>query len=109
MSNAQNHFEFAAILTESGLVKLGNLIEEYQLGENLSDNKLGQLNTLLVTYYYQTGNLIHGQIFSAINSYFEKKHIDKGRKMVRDSIKVLHENGFIKRNPKHKQIIGERG
>ena len=89
MSNAQNHFEFAAILTDSGLIQLGNLIEEYQLGENLSDNKLGQLNTLLVTYYYQTENLIHGKIFSAIDRHFTKKHSDKGRKMVRDSIKTL--------------------
>jgi len=52
MSNARNHFEFAAILTESGLVKLRNLIEEYQFGLNLSENKLGQLNSLLVTFYY---------------------------------------------------------
>ena len=107
MSDAKNHFEFAAVLTDSSLVQLGNLIEEYQLGGNLSDNKLGRLNTLLLTYYFETGNLIHGEIFSAINEHFVKKHSDKGDKMVRDSIKALHENGFLKRNPKHKQTIGE--
>jgi len=106
MSDAKNNFEFAAVLTDSGLVQLGNLIEEYQLGENLSDNKLGRLNTLLVTYYFETGNIIHGEIFSAINEHFVKKHSDKGVKMLRDSIKALHENGFLKRNPKHKQTIG---
>ena len=107
MSNTESNVEFAVILTESGLSKLGNLIEEYQLGQNLSENRLGQLNTLLLTYYYETENLIHGKIFSEINSHFEK-HSDKGRKMVADSIKILHENGFIKRNPKHKFVIGER-
>ena len=107
MSNAKNHFEFAAILTESGLVKLRNLIEEYQFGLNLSENKLGQLNSLLVTFYFETKNLIHLEIFSATNNHFNT-YGDKGKKIIQESIKILHENGFLKRNPKHKQIIGER-
>ena len=107
MSNTKNHFEFAAILTESGLVKLGNLIEEYQFGLNLSENKLAQLNTLLVTYYFETKNLIHLEIFSAINNHLNK-YSDKGKKIIQNSIKILHENRFLKRNPKCKQIIGVR-
>ena len=108
MSSAKNQIEpFPSILTESGLMKLGNLIEEYQSGQTLSENKLAQLNSLLVTYYFETKNMIHLEIFSATNNQFNK-YSNVENEIIQNSIKFLHENGFIKRNPKHKQIIGER-
>jgi len=108
MISTKNHFEpFVAILTESGFVKLGNLIEEYQSGQNLSENKLGQLNTLLVTYYFETKNLIHIEIFNAINNQL-KKCSGGRKKIIENSIKILHETGSLIRNPKHEQIIGGR-
>ena len=108
MSSTKNHFEpFAAILTETGLVKLGNLIEEYQSGQILSDNKLAQLSLLLVTYYFETENMIHLEIFNATNNEL-KKQSGMGRATIQNSIKILHENGLIKRNPNHKRITGGR-
>jgi len=98
---------FPATITESGLVQLGNLVEEYQFEQNLSENKLVQLNMLLLTYYFETGNLIHGDISSAIESYFGK-HNDREKKAIANSVKFLHENGFLKRNSEYTQISGER-
>ena len=108
MSSTKNQFEpFPSILTESGLVRLGNLIEEYQSGQTLSDIKLAQLNSLLVTYYFETKNMMYLEIFSATGNQL-KQHSDMGKKIIQHTIQFLHENGLIQRNPKHKQIIGGR-
>ena len=97
-----------ATTTESGSVHLRNLIVEYHLGKKMSENKLAELDTLLLILYYESGNLIHGKIFNEIDSNF-KKHSDKGKKFLVNSIATLHENGFIKMNPEHKPSYGGIG
>jgi len=96
----------AVSITESGLTRLGNLIEEYQIAKNLSENKLVQLNILLLTYYFETHNLIHNEIFDEINSNFEKH--EEREKFIPKNIKFLHENGFLKLTSTYSKIKGAR-
>ena len=96
----------AVSITESGLIRLGNLIEEYQIAKNLSENKLVQLNILLLAYYFETHNLIHREIFDEVNGNFEKRNEQK--KYIPKNIKFLHENGFLKITSACTGISGER-
>ena len=96
----------AVSITESGLIRLGNLIEEYQIAKNLSENKLVQLNILLLTYYFETHNLIHNEIFDEINSNFEKH--EERKKLIPKNIKFLHENRFLKLTSTYTQISEKR-
>ena len=57
---------FPALITPKGITELGNLAEEYYLNHNLSYEKLAYLSMLLVTYYMQTGNIIHKDVFDQI-------------------------------------------
>ena len=98
MNNNSYHFESLPMtITEFGLVQLGNLIEEYQLIKNLSDNILAQLHILLLAYYFETKNIIHEEIIDEIKLHFEK-YDDKGEKFIVSAIKSLHENGSLGRN-----------
>ena len=98
MNTKPSHFESLPMtITESGLVQLGNLIEEYQLIKNLSDYKLAQLHILLLAYYFETKNIIHEEIIDEIKIHFGK-HSDKGEKFIKKAIKSLHENGSLGRN-----------
>ncbi len=103
MNNKQNRFKsLPATITKSGLVQLGNLIEEYQLIPNLSENKLAQLHILLLAYYFETKNIIHDEIFYEIKIHF-KKHNDRGKKFIVNAIKYLHENGSLGLNTNYKR------
>ncbi len=95
----------AVSITESGLTRLGNLIEDYQIARKLSENKLVQLNLLLLTYYFETHNLIHNEIFDEINNNFEKH--EERNKLIPKNIKFLHENGFLKLTSTNTQFSGE--
>ena len=57
-------------ITKNGLNHLGNLIEEYQLRNDMSLDKMAQINLLLLTYWFQTDIMIHGIIFDEINEKF---------------------------------------
>ena len=96
----------AVSITESGLMRLGNLIEDYQIAKSLSENKLVQLNILLLTYYFETHNLIHREIFDEINSNYEKSG-EKQTKLIPKNIKFLHENRFLKLTSTYTRISGE--
>ena len=98
MNTKPSNFESLPMtITEFGVVQLGNLVEEYQLEHNLSDYKLAQLHMLLFAYYFETKNIIHGEIFNEIKIHFGK-HSDEGGKFIKKAIKSLHETGSIGRN-----------
>jgi hypothetical protein len=80
------------------MTELGNLVEEYQSKDNLSLEKISRLQMLLVTYYMQTGNIIHRDVFEKIKQTFEK--LSDGDSFVKKNIEFLFQFGCLERNPK---------
>jgi len=66
----------------------------------LSPEKLARFQTLMVTYYMQTGNIIHKSMFEEVKSKLQN-HSDKGSSYVQKSIEFLHKTGCIVKNPKY--------
>lgn len=105
MNSKENLPEIHAVVTESGLIQLGNLIEEYSWNTKMSESKLSELYILLLTYYLETENIIYEKIFDEIKNFFNKNNAEK-KSLVKNSIKTLHENGHIEMRSKHKPSFG---
>ena len=97
---------FPSIITDKGLIQLGNYFEEYITSSVFSPEKLTKFQTLLLTYYMQTGNLIHKDVFDEIERKLQI-FSDGGTSYHSKSIKFLHQSGCIDKNPKyvHKEKI----
>ena len=91
---------FPALITSKGLTELGNLAEEYHLNPNHSSKKLANLEMLLLTYYMQTGNIIHKDIFDQIDRKFAKLP-DHGSSHSKKIPEFLSRSGFIVKNPNY--------
>ena len=91
---------FPALITSKGITKLENLAEEYYLQHNLSHEKLAYLLTLLLTYYMQTGNIIHKNIFDQIDKKLTKLS-DHGSSYRRKTPEFLSRSGCIVKNPEY--------
>ena len=97
---------FPALITPKGITELGNLTEEYYLNQNLSYEKLAYLSMLLVTYYMQTGNIIHKDVFDQIDKKFAKLS-DGGSSYSGKTPEFLSRSGCIVKNPDY--IVKEQG
>ena len=75
-----------------------NLVEEYHSDDNISLEKASRLQMLLVTYYMQTENLIHRDIFEEIKQTFQR--FSDGDLYVAKNIEFLNLLGCIEKNPK---------
>ena len=95
-----NLTRFPSIITDEGMIELGNLVEEYGLNVDLSLEKITRLQTLLLTYYMQTGNLIHKDIFEEIKRKFQK-FPNGNSPYVSKSIEFLFSFGCIEKNPEY--------
>ena len=89
---------FPALITSKGLIELGNLAEEYHLNHNLSYEKLANLEMLLLTYYMQTGNIIHEDVFDQIDKKFAKLS-DRGSSYSKKVPEFLSRSGCVVTNP----------
>jgi hypothetical protein len=91
---------FPSTITSKGITELGNLVEEYLLNHKLSFQKLVNLEILLMTYYMQTGNIIHEDTFNKIEKKIQKRPIRRNYHVKR-SIEYLNISGCIEKNPKY--------
>ena len=91
---------FPSIITDKGIMALENYTEDYQRNSFLSPEKLGRFQTLMITYYMQTGNIIHRDIFDKVERKLQNLS-DGGSPFVSKSIKFLFESGCIDKNPKY--------
>jgi len=91
---------FPSIITDKGIMALENYTEDYQRNSFLSPEKLGRFQTLMFTYYMQTGNIIHKDIFDEVKRRLQK-FSDGGSSFVSKSIKFLFESGCLDKNPKY--------
>ena len=89
---------FPALITFKGLTELGNLAEEYHLNHELSYKKLASLEMLLLTYYMQTGDIIHKDIFDQIDKKFTK-FSDCGSSYSKKIPEFLSRSGCVVKNP----------
>ena len=89
---------FPSIITDKGMIQLGNYFEEYEIDSLFSTEKLTRFQTLLLTYYMQTGNLIHQDMFDEVERKL-KNSSDGGSSYRSKSIKFLNQSGCIERNP----------
>ena len=90
---------FPSVITTRGTTEMGNLVEEYLLRHSLSIQKLVNLEILLLTYYVQTGNVIHEDIFNKIEKQIQKLHHRRNYR-VRRGIEYLNVSGCIEKNSK---------
>ena len=91
---------FPSIITDKGIMALENYTEDYQRNSYLSPEKLSRFQTLMITYYMQTGNIIHKDIFDEVKRRLQK-FSDGGSSFVSKSIKFLFESGCLDKNPKY--------
>ena len=89
---------FPSIITDKGMIRLENYFEEYRTSSVLSPEKLARFQTLLFTYYMQTGNLIHKDVFEEVKRKLENLS-NGGSSFVSKSIEFLFKSGCIERNP----------
>ena len=80
-------------ITKNGLNHLENLIEEYQLRNDMSQDKLAQINLLLLIYWYQADNMIHAMIFDKINTKFQ--YLPHEDECISKNAKLLIASGYI--------------
>ena len=91
---------FPSIITDKGIMALENYTEDYQRNSFLSPEKLSRFQTLMFTYYMQTGNIIHKDIFDEVERKLQNLS-DGGSPFVSKSIKFLFESGCLDKNPKY--------
>ena len=92
-----------SLITDKGLSRLGNLVEEYLLRHDLSYEQLTHLELLLMTYYAQTGNLIHNNIFYQILKKYQKLP-DHGFSYTKKGIEFLNRSECIEDNPNYNSL-----
>jgi len=88
---------FPSIITDKGIMALENYTEEYQRNSFLSPEKLSRFQTLMFTYYMQTGNIIHKDIFDEVERKLQ--NLSDGDSYVSKSIDFLYKSGCIDKNP----------
>jgi len=88
---------FPSVITDKGMFQLENYFEEYGTNSFLSPEKLARFQTLLFTYYMQTGNIIHKDVFEEVKRKLQNLS-DNGSSNVLKSIEFLHKAGCIEKN-----------
>ena len=97
---------FPSVITDKGVDELENFTEQYQMNSFLSPEKLARFQTLMVTYYMQTGNIIHKSMFEEVKSKLQNLS-DGSSSYVQKSIEFLYKSGCIVKNPKYTLLEDE--
>ena len=97
---------FPSVITDKGIAELENFTEQYQMKSFLSPEKLARFQTLMVTYYMQTGNIIHKSLFEEVKSKLQNLS-NGGSSYIQKSIEFLHKSGCIVKNPKYALLEDE--